>query len=316
MALDARKLHKLSVVFIVHARFQDKFHSASFAVFIMSTLSNHLWLWGQEPGSHHTRPFYNLPGVNKMTPSEGGSFLGIPNCCRVVMENSDHCPYANEDEIFRSFDKVVLSAIGAGGVARYSEDRSDLDEALKLAERYSNVTGAVLDDFFNSVEGFEMNGKLARHSIESIRSMKDRLNRFPQRRLDLWLVWYTYQLDFDIQPYVDLCDVITLWTWKGSDLRNIDANIQKLVSRTPNQRRLAGCYLWNYGEGKPLTAEEMAWQLDRYLYWIKEGAIEGIVICSNCVCDIGLESVDQLKEWIEKHKDLPIPPRREAFSLA
>ncbi len=277
----------------------------------MSTLRQNLWLWGQEPGSHHTRPFYNLPGVNRLTPAQGGQLLGIENCCRVVMENSERCPYVGEEETFSGFKQVVLSAIGAGGVERFSGERSDLEEVLRQAQLHPNVSGAVMDDFFNSVEGFALNGRLARHSLESVAKMKAALNGFPQRRLDLWLVWYTYQLDFEIQPYVDLCDVVTLWTWHGRDLKHLDANLEKFVARTPHQRRLAGCYLWNYGEGKPLTGEEMAWQLDRYLHWIKAGAIEGIVVCSNCVADIGLETVEQFKEWAAEHGDLPVTSRAD-----
>lgn len=272
----------------------------------MSTLRQHLWLWGQEPGSHHTRAHYNLPGVNKMSPVEGGRFFGIENCCRVVMHNGPAYSFDEEAEELSGFNQVVWSAIGAGGVERYSDDRSDLDEILTQAGRFENITGAVLDDFFNSVEGFKLNGRLARHSLESIRDMRAKLHRFSRRRLDLWLVWYTYQLDFDVQEYVDLADVVTLWTWHGCDLPRLDANIEKFASRTQGKRRLAGCYLWNYGEGKPLTSEQMIFQLDRYLYWIQQGVLEGIVLCSNCIADIGLETVGQMQAWIREHGDIPI----------
>ena len=42
-----------------------------------------------------------------------------------------------------------------------------------------------------------------------ITTMRDRLHAFPRRRLDLWMVWYTYQLGFPVAEYIALCDVIT-----------------------------------------------------------------------------------------------------------
>ena len=70
--------------------------------------------------------------------------------------------------------------------------------------------------------------------------------------------------------------------------------------KTPGKRRLAGCYMWNYGEGKPLSNKEMQDQLDCYYRHIKNGDIEGIVLCSNCIADIGLEGVDITRRWLDK----------------
>jgi len=267
----------------------------------MTKLRDHFWLWGQNAGSHHHpaggNP-YKLPGTNRMESAEGGKFFGIPNCCRVAMTAGPEPPFDAESEKLKDFKQVVWSAVGAGGVTRNSDDKSDLDEVLRQAAKFPNVTGAVLDDFFASVEGFKMSGKIARHSIDSITSMRDRLHNFPQRKLDLWMVWYTYQLDFAVAEYIALCDVITMWTWKGSDLARLDENIDKLMMKSPGKRLLAGCYMWNYGESKPLSKKEMQDQLDCYYRRIKKGEIEGIVFCSNCIADIGLETVALTRQWI------------------
>lgn len=149
-----------------------------------------------------------------------------------------------------------------------------------------------MDDFFR--------GKSIpyRLSYEYVKEMSDTLHKFDLRPLDFWLVWYTTELDLDVSRYIDLFDVITLWTMKGSDLIYLDDNISKFISKTPGKRRLAGCCMWNYREKKPLTMYQMKYQLDRYYYWIKKGAIEGIVFCSNCIADIGLETVDYTRKWI------------------
>jgi len=272
----------------------------------MKTFQDNFWLWGQNAGTHHAC-YPELPGSNQMEPTEGAAYLGIPNCCRVVMLDKPAPPFDDEAQKLSGFRQVVWSAIGAGGVERNNNDQSDLDEVLRQAARHPNVTGAVLDDFFPSVEGFDAGGQRARHSIRSIETMRKKLHEFPQRRLDLWLVWYSYQLEFPVQDYVDLCDVVTLWTWKGSDLDRLDENIERMAELTPGKRRLAGCYLWNYGERTELTRQQMESQLASYQHWLNEGVLEGVVFCSNCVADCGLEAAEITKRWIHEVGPQPLP---------
>ena len=262
-------------------------------------IKDKLWLWGQNAGSHHgTSNPYNLPGKNLMEAREGCDYFGIEKCLRVAMSAGPFPPFDKEAEKLNDLKEVVWSAIGAGDIEHYNNDQSDLDEVLRMAEIYPNITGAVLDDFFLAAE---VPGKSSgRHSIESIRNMQRKLHNFSKRRLDLWMVWYSYQLDFKVNDYIKMSDVMTLWTWKGSDLPELDSNIQKFVEKTSGKHRLAGCYMWNYGESKPLTMDQMKYQLDRYYHWLKKGDIEGIIFCSNCIADIGLDTVDYTRKWIAK----------------
>lgn len=276
----------------------------------MKTLRDRFWLWGQNPGSHHYcgDNAFKLPGVNRMDAAEGGRHFGIPNCCRVAMTLGPEPPFDDESALLGDFKQVVWSAVGAGGVTRNNNDQSDLDEVLRQAERHSNVTGAVLDDFF--VGNPESSGQemgLARHSIKSTDEMRRRLHAFPGRKLDLWVVWYRHQFDLPVADYIDLCDVVTFWFWKGSELADLDTILPELVAKSPGKRRMVGCYLWNYGERKPMTREQMQHQFDTYLSWIRSGDIEGIIFCSNCVADIGLEAADMARDWIAKVGDQPDP---------
>ena len=264
-----------------------------------SKLKDNFWLWGQNPGSHHVgspEGGYKLPGKNLMDPREGCNFFGIEKCCRVAMSAGPFPPFDAEAEKIKDLKEVVWSAIGAGGIKQHNNDQSDLDEVLRIAEIYPNISGAILDDFFLSAETADKS--IARHSLESIRSMCNKLHNFRKRRLDLWMVWYTYQLDFNVGDYIKLTDVITLWTWKGSDLQELDNNIQKFIEKTPGKRRLVGVYMWNYGERKPLTMDQMKYQLDRCYYWLKKEKIEGLIFCSNAIADIGLDTVEYTRKWI------------------
>lgn len=244
-----------------------------------------------------------------MDSRQGCAHLGIERCCRVTMVTGPFPPFDEEADKIKDLREVVWSAVGAGGVTQHNNDRSDLDEVLRMAGRFSNISGAVLDDFFAGHD--YRKGKVketARHSVASIRAMRERLRAFPARPLDLWMVWYVAQLDYPVQEYLDLCDVITMWTWDGSDLAHMDANLERVVTRTPGKRRLAGCYLWNYGEHKPFSAPEMQFQCEKYLEWIKAGLIEGIIFCANCTMDIGLEAADWTRRWVDEVGDEEIRP--------
>ena len=255
-----------------------------------------LWLWGQDAGTHHRtlNNMYRLPGVNKMGPREGCDFFGINKCCRVRLLGEPKPPFDSEAEKLKDLDEVVWSADSA------STKGDDIDAVLSVAEKYTNITGAVLDDFFSvPKDGEAVQGWRPRHNPEDLRRMRGSLHGFGRRSLDLWLVWYTHQMENDIAEYLDPFDVITLWTWNGSDLPALEENFSRVFEKTPGKRHFAGCYMWNYGEARPMTMEQMKLQLDYYYRSLKKGCIEGIILCSNCIADIGLDTVEYTRDWIK-----------------
>ena len=271
----------------------------------MDRLRDRFWLWGQNTGAHHLVPQFNLPGVNHMGPLEGCRYFGIPNCCRVALPAGPFPPFDKESEELKELPNVVWSAVGACGVTRNDNDGSDLDEVLRQATLFPNISGAVLDDFFASPETLAAGGPMIRHTLPSLKSMRDRLHAFPQRRLDLWVVWYEFQLDYPVQEYLDCCDVITFWTWEAKNLVDLEANLRRAQELTPNKRHFSGLYLWDYGTGNPLPPGAMEHQCETIRNLIKTGELEGAVVCSNCIADLGLEASDYLKEWLEKYGDEP-----------
>ena len=116
----------------------------------MSKLIDNIWLWGQDPGSHHVNPAYNLPGENKMTAIEGCDFFGIKNCCRVAMSKGPIPPFDNESIPLDKLDNVVWSVVGAGGITRNEENFGDLDEVIRQAKSHKNICGGIMDDFLLS----------------------------------------------------------------------------------------------------------------------------------------------------------------------
>ncbi len=263
-------------------------------------LKDGLWLWGQDLGSHHAsagNKVWKLPDENRMDPVAGAEYLGINNMCRVVMDGKPEPPFDAESERLKNMDRVVWSAIGDAGSTRNNADQSDLEEVLHQAEKYPNITGSVLDDFFISPE--HNNGRVARHSLESASDMRGKLHNFALRPLDLWVVWYKDQLDWPVEEYLGLFDVVSYWNMNASsEFAEIDHDFGKVIDRTSGKRRMLGCYMWNYGEGKPLSIAEIRMQCEKYHAWIKAGCAEGIIFCSNCCADLGLEAVEWTRAWI------------------
>ncbi len=256
----------------------------------MTKLRDKFWLWGQSAGSHHAvmNNYYNLPGKNIMTPLEGAYYLGIPNCCRVVINNDPRPPFDQSSMALISIKNVVWSILGASG-----NDEIDLGEVIRQARLFPNINGAVLDDFFSEKDS------MPRMSMDELKSIHKTLsgNKHP---LELWIVVYDYQLNDPVKDYLNECDVVTFWTWKGSELINMDKNFDTLKKITPKKRRLAGCYMWDYGDCKPLSLDDMKSQCEKYYNWLKQGDIEGIIFCSNCIADLGLETVEWTRNWIQE----------------
>ncbi len=173
-----------------------------------------------------------------------------------------------------------------------------MEEVIRQAKMFPNITGGVFDDFF-------LEHRIAHYTPARLREMKKRIADAVGRPLDLWVVCYEDKPDSipNIAEYLRTFDVISYWTWKGSELCRIEQNIERIREMAPNARILCGCYMWNYGEHCALTKEQMEYQLDLYLRLLREGRSEGIVVCSNCIADLGIENVEYTRKWIEAHKD-------------
>ena len=263
----------------------------------MSTLHERLWLWGQSPDSHwETNNVYNLPGHSRMSAVEGLMYFDIPNICRVRMMGHPMPPYDQESIAMRPAREVVWSLLGAGHEP--VTEWGDTDEVIRQAKMFPNITGGVFDDFF-------LPARIAHYTPAKLREIKERMSTEAGRHLDMWVVCYEDKLDSvpDIASYLQTFDVVSFWTWCGSQLDRAERNMERIREMAPDTRIMAGCYMWNYGEHRPLTMEQMKFQTDLYLRLMNEGKIDGIIVCSNCIADLGIECVEFMRNWIQEHKD-------------
>ena len=82
----------------------------------------------------------------------------------------------------------------------------------------------------------------------------------------------------------------------ASPLQVIRTVNDKLMSYNVEFTEVTGGTFW-----KAYTPEQMQHQLDIYYKYIKAGKISGIIICSNCCADVGLDTVPQMQEWLKEH---------------
>lgn len=231
-----------------------------------------------------------LPSGSRMTPAEGAFYLDIPNLIMVRWEGLPAYPYDQYAISFRPLKQVVWSIVGSGGA---NED-SEVERTLDLASRFPSITGVMMDDFFTG----DGRGQL---EIDELKSIRQKLS-MTKRNLDLWVVFYTRQIHQPVAPYLDQCDITTMWTWNSDELKDLDTNFG-LLEQMNNGRKMIGCYMWDYHNGKPVPIEKMEYQCEKGLQWLMEGRIEGMIFLANTVCDLNLEVVEWTREWIQKVGD-------------
>jgi hypothetical protein len=123
------------------------------------------------------------------------------------------------------------------------------------------------------------------------------------------MVLYTHEFgvdeksDTEFLPYMDTFDGIIMWTWKEKDVVLIPEKFEIFKKQTPNNKRMFGCYLWNFGENKPATREAVLWQLDFYREKIMLGEAEGVVLHTNTMADLDLDAYDAAVEWMQLNGD-------------
>jgi len=104
-----------------------------------------LWLWGHLAGSHNGR--FGLSRESQMTPAAGAAYLGVTNLIMVAFGGMPEPPLEPHAQALSSLKRVVWSIIGDSSSSR-NDERTDLEEVISLADRYPNITGAIMDDFF------------------------------------------------------------------------------------------------------------------------------------------------------------------------
>lgn len=255
----------------------------------MQDLRDSLWLWGHEAGSQNDH--WGLPAPSRMTPTEAAFYMGIPNILMVVYQGKPEPPFDLYARAFSPLRRVVWSIVGDSSSKR-NDEKSDLDEVLRLAATFPNMSGAMMDDFFHEPNA---QGAIGRYSPQDLAGFRARLHG-AARPLDLWVVLYAHQLHLPVAAHLEQCDVATLWTWRAKDLPALPECFERFEAVAPKARKVLGCYMWDYGDRKPMPLDLFQWQVEQGLGWLREGRIEGMIFLATCICDLGLDTVEWLRQ--------------------
>ena len=266
-----------------------------------STVRDKLWIWGHVEGSLNGR--YGLPGNSRMTPAEGAYYLGVPNVILVAYrdpkEPSKMLPDpANYDEYgisFRPLKRVLWSIVGGGGRV----DPDGLISLGRLAREFPNITGAFMDDFFRKTLDGGREGVFTPSELSYVQS---RLN-IDDRRLDLWVTVHDEDLNYDVAEYLRHVDVVTYWTWKAKDLDSLEEGFVRAEKAAPQARKVLGCFMWDFGESRPMPIANMEKQCSLGLQWLRNRRVDGMIFLASCICDLNIEAVEWTRRWIDSVGD-------------
>lgn len=262
-------------------------------------LRDRFWLWGHPEGRYNNNNSkFGLFEVSRMTPMEACLYLGISKTFMVPERWIVNRRQYNKS--FKTLREVGWECYAAG------TNPEVIEPLIREAGEFKNITSVVFDDFQRGEEYKDI-------PVENLWNIRERLHNNEVRPLDMWMVLYTFEFgldpekDKDFQRYIDPFDGVIMWTWAESDVSLIPEKFELFKKMTPNQRRMFGCYLYNFGERKQATAKAVKWQLDWYREKLLAGEVEGVVLHTNTMADLDFEAYDAAVEWMEEHGDEIVP---------
>ncbi|NLD87177.1 MAG: hypothetical protein GX633_02830 [Clostridiales bacterium] len=255
-------------------------------------LREKFWLWGHPDGRYNN--LYGNTGISRMTPMEGCLYLGIRNTFMVPVgidvNKRQYC------KSFKTLRQVGWECYNAGN------DPEAVEPIIELAREFPNIGCVVFDDFMGQA-------KQKAVPLENLYKARERLHTNDVRPLDMWMVLYTREFgldkskDDDFCRYIEPFDGIIMWTWEEKDVPLIPEKFEIFKRMTPNNRRMFGCYLYNFGENKQATGKAVKWQLDWYRERMLAGEAEGVVLHTNTMADLDYEAYDVACAWMDEHGD-------------
>ena len=256
----------------------------------MKKLNDYFWIWG-----HPTNSLYNHYGITKesdCSPVDGAKYLGAKNVYFVPM----YKPFdrAIETERAKDFNGVMWSI---EDVRLFPEK---LNAVISLSKVYKNIKGIIFDDFFNCENTYN---NYLNYSLEMLNEYKEKLHA---QGLEMWVVLYTKifrrELDLDtVKKYVDVFDGVSLWFWDEDEvMESYDDCINVLFDIAPTQKKMLGCYLYDFGGEKSAKATVVLKQLNSAKELIKQNKIDGVILHTNAIItEDYIEAVDACKKWLE-----------------
>ena len=253
----------------------------------MQKLRDKVWIWGHP--AHSLVNEFDLDG--NVNPADGMEYFGAKNVFYVPMHN------------VVDRDACSLECKNCLNLGWSIENADQVDGVLDLANKYDNITVGVFDDFFN--QGTK--GSYEHYTVEKLNSLKQKMHE-NKKPLDMWLVYYTMNTNEKVlKDFLPIFDGVILWFWHETDNANFEQKLQEFLKRHKNQKRMVGCYLYDFGNKKQSNSDTVLYQLNRAKELLVNGLVDGLVLHTNGVVGMGFEAVELAKKWMEENGDIAIP---------
>lgn len=268
------------------------------------TLRDTFWLWGHPEGRYNNNAegFGNM-GVSRMTPMEACLYLGIHKTFMVPVGVEVNRRQYNKS--FETLSNVGWECFGA------LENPEMIEQIIRDSQDFPNITAAVFDDFVAQAQKKKEQGETV--NLAALWDFRKKLNTNHPNPIDMWMVLYTKEFglneeeDNRFMKFLEPFNGVIMWTWEEKDVPLIPQKFEVFKKITPENRRMFGCYLYNFGEKKQTTGAAVKWQLDFYREKILAGEAEGIVFHTNTMADLDYEAYDVARAWMKEHGDEILP---------
>ena len=251
----------------------------------MAKLKSKVWIWGHPAGS--LVGCAAIPEGNRTDPVAGMKQLNA--------ENVFWIHFGRGAENRRESTLAMQAACQKFGY-RLMPNRG-VDHVLSERAEHLHLTVAAYDDFF--CEEWPQNNYTA-HPAPAVREERRRLNA---AGVELWCVHYERHIERDIREYLDAFDGFTFWFWSQQSPEKYEEILSEFVAKTPGKRRMLGVYLYDFGRSRPADPALVERELARAKELILAGTIEGFILHTNAVADLGYEGYDRAVAWMQAHGD-------------
>jgi hypothetical protein len=248
------------------------------------------WVWegqGLDPGVYPS-----IFGVG-----EGSKYFGLSRAVFIFHPTTELAleKLRNLKEIVCDISKWKFRRNNDGGTANWVDGsppivREEAAHLSRLSLSYPNVTGGFHDD---------MRGLLARHNYgpDQYKQIYDAL-RSHNKKLKLWAVVYTHELDEDWGPYLPYIDVVNLWVWESKNLPQLDRHIARCQEMFPGKPINMGCYLRDYTLRAAVPMDHLEFQWEKVLEGVSKGTLSGYSILAAVLIDVHAKEARWVRDFI------------------